>query len=91
MPSTSERQMSINWTLLGKKVPRSEIVYLCQVLILFTVILTSIYNLSTGNGPNSNLWTSLLCSSLGYLLPNPTLNRSERRAGTATPDSQMLG
>jgi len=77
--------MSVNWTMLGKKVPRSEIVYLCQVLILFTVILTSIYNLSTGGGTDSNLWTSLLCSSLGYLLPNPTLNRSEKTPSTGTP------
>ena len=26
---------------------------------------------------NSNLWTALLSSSLGYLLPNPTLRRHD--------------
>lgn len=71
-------QQSVSWTLLGEKVPRSEIVYFCQVLILFTVIVTSIYNLTAGDGKDSNLWTSLLCSSLGYLLPNPSLNRSNK-------------
>ena len=35
----------------------------------------SIYNLTTGHG-DSNLWTALLSSSLGYLLPNPTLRRN---------------
>ena len=36
----------------------------------------SIYNLTAGHG-DSNLWTALLSSSLGYLLPNPTLRRND--------------
>ena len=63
------------WHLFGTACPKEEIVFLCQVLVLFTVILISIYNLSTGH-ENSNLWTALLSSSLGYLLPNPTLRRN---------------
>ena len=51
---------------------RPEIVFLCQILILYTVIVVSIYNLTTGK-ENSNLWTALLSSCLGYLLPNPTI------------------
>lgn len=94
-PLSPRRQLSnVNWTLLGKKVPRGEIVYLCQVLVLFTVILTSIYNLTAGAGANSNLWTSLLCSCLGYLLPNPTLHHQKedpRRSVNATPNSSTEG
>ena len=56
----------------GKKTPRSEVVFLCQVLILYTVIVVSIYNL-TVKSENSTLWTALLRSCLGYLLPNPTI------------------
>ena len=52
-----------------------EIVFLCQVIVLYTVILISIYNLTTGH-ENSHLWTALLISSLGFLLPNPTLKRN---------------
>ena len=63
------------WHLFGTACPKEEIVFLCQVLILFTVILVSIYNLTTGH-ENSNLWTALLSSSLCYLLPNPTLRRN---------------
>ena len=55
----------------GTACPKEEIVFLCQVVVLYTVILISIYNLTTGHG-DSNLWTALLSSSLGYLLPNPT-------------------
>ena len=62
------------WQLCGRGVPKSEIVFFCQVIILYTVILTSIYNLTKENG-DSNLWTALLSSSLGYLLPHPTIKR----------------
>jgi hypothetical protein len=39
---------------------------------LYTVIVVSIYNL-TVESENSTLWTALLSSCLGYLLPNPTI------------------
>ena len=66
---------STPWHIFGTACPKEEIVFLCQVVVLYTVILISIYNLTTGNG-DSNLWTALLSSSLGYLLPNPTLRRN---------------
>ena len=58
--------------------PKQEIVYLCQVILLYIVILTCIVNLSIENG-NSNLWTALLSSSLGYMLPNPSMKKSKIR------------
>ena len=73
--SDSSSSSSTPWHLFGTVCPKEEIVFLCQVLVLFTVILVSIYNLTTGH-ENSNLWTALLSSSLGYLLPNPTLRRN---------------
>ena len=67
---------STPWLMFGTVCPREEIVVLCQVVILYKVILISIYNLTTGR-ENSNLQTTLLSSSLGYLLPNPTLRRHD--------------
>ena len=46
----------------------------CQIVILYTVIVLSIYNLTVAHD-DSTLWTALLSSSLGYLLPNPSLKR----------------
>ena len=66
---------STPWHLFCIKCPKEEIVFLCQVVVLYTVIVISIYNLTVGHG-DSNLWTALLSSSLGYLLPNPTLKRN---------------
>ena len=64
------------WHIFGTECPKEEIVFLCQIIILYTVIVVSIYNLTTGHA-DSTLWTALLSSSLGYLLPNPSMKRED--------------
>jgi hypothetical protein len=61
-----------SWVTCGKKTPCSEVVFLFQVVILYTVIIVSLYNL-TVQSQNSILWTALLSSCLGYLLASPTI------------------
>jgi hypothetical protein len=68
----SDTDSTSSWVAFGKNIPRSEIAFLCQVLILYTVIVVSIYTL-TVESENSTLWTALLKSCLGNLLPNPTI------------------
>ena len=63
---------SADWNIFGFKAPKSEIVFATQVILLYIVVITSIVNLSILNG-ESTLWTALLSSCIGYLLPNPTL------------------
>lgn len=65
---------SIQWTWFGIEYPRREIVFFSQIFIIYTVIVTSIFNLSFNTG-NTNLWTVLLSSCLGYLLPNPSVSK----------------
>ena len=65
-----------DWHLFGTECPKEEIMFFCQVIILYTVIVVSIYNLTVGHS-DSTLWTALLSSSLGYLLPNPSLKRED--------------
>lgn len=63
---------SEHWQFLGNRLPKSEIVYFCQMTVVFIIILTSIANLSLQNG-KSELWIALLSSAFGYTLPSPTL------------------
>ena len=49
------------WHLFGTECPKEEIVFLCQVVILYTVVVVSIYNLPVGHG-DSTLWIALLSS-----------------------------
>ena len=62
------------WHIFGRECSMEEIVFLCQVIILYTVIVVSIYNMTVAHD-ESTLWTALLSSSLGYLQPNPSLKR----------------
>ena len=47
------------WHIFGRECPKEEIVFLCQVIILYTVIVVSIYNLTV----DSTLWTALLIAA----------------------------
>ena len=69
------RQSSQEWSLFGNAVPKAEIVYICQIIIVYVIIVTSIVNLSLNND-NPELWISLLCSAIGYALPSPSLHHA---------------
>ena len=74
-PSDSEtRSTEERWHLLGTRVPKTEIVYFSQMMIVYVIIITSITNLSLQNG-STELWISLLSSCIGYALPNPKLKK----------------
>ena len=66
------------WDMFGRRVPRSEIVFFCQTFIIYIVVITSLINLTLQNGP-INLWIALLGSGLGYLLPHPSIDKSDSR------------
>jgi hypothetical protein len=63
---------SERWDVMGGKLQKSEIVYFCQMIVVYVIIFTSIVNLSLQNGKNE-LWITLLSSAIGYALPSPTL------------------
>ena len=73
-PKREEESNSDKWHLLGTRVPKTEIVYFCQMIIVYIIIIASIVNLSIRNG-SSELWISLLSSCIGYALPNPKLKK----------------
>ena len=55
-----------------KETSKSEIVYFCQMIVIYIIMITSIVNLSLQNG-STELWISLLSSAIGYVLPNPSM------------------
>lgn len=73
-PDEESHSNGERWHLLGTRVPQAEIVYFCQMIIVYIIIITSIVNLSLQNG-STELWISLLSSCIGYALPNPKLKK----------------
>ena len=66
------------WNVFGSDVPKEEIVFFTQVILIYVIAITSIVNL-TMDAKNDTLWTSLLSASLGYMLPAPQLNNHKKK------------
>lgn len=68
---------SNKWDVCGKIMPRSEIVFFVQVVLVYIVVIVSIVNLTIG-GADDKLWIALLSSSIGYILPSPSLKANKQ-------------
>ena len=66
------------WKWCGDKLPKEEIVFFVQVIPIYTVILCSIVSLVLEHG-DEHIWTVLLGSCLGYLLPNPSISKQKKK------------
>ena len=67
---------STKWHFFGKLLPRSEIVFFIQVVLVYVVVIVSIVNLTIGR-EDDKLWIALLSSGIGYILPNPSLKHKQ--------------
>jgi hypothetical protein len=78
-PDTPKTRNDIenNWDVgcLGKLDKRC-ITYFSQLLILSSVIAVSLVQVSTKTD-NREFWISLLCSSIGVLVPNPKMSKKD--------------
>lgn len=52
-----------------------EIVFLAQAVMLYVVVVAAILNLALTDS-HTTMWTALLSSSLGYMLPHPKTHKS---------------
>ena len=77
-PPTSLSSHGGRWNVFGSEVPKEEIVFFAQVILIYIIAITSIVNL-TMEAKNDTLWTSLLSASLGYMLPAPQLNNHRKK------------
>jgi len=71
---TNSDSSNKRWNIFQWKIPKSEIVFFAQVILIYTVVITAVVNLTVGT-TDSQLWTALLTGHIGYLLPNPKLKR----------------
>lgn len=70
--SSSSVTASTKWKFFGEIVPKSEVVYLCQIFIIFFVLVSCVVNLSLKNG-NSEMWVSIFGYAFGAMLPPPKM------------------
>lgn len=75
------------WTIFGHSMPKPEIIYFSQVIIIYVVVITSLVNITYGTA-DKTVFISLLCSCLGYMLPNPSLPKDDLKP-LNTPEQQL--
>jgi hypothetical protein len=56
---------------------RSAILFSFQLLIILIIVCSSIYFIAQDSNKDNTLWITLLCSSVGYILPNPVLKKGK--------------
>lgn len=68
--------MGESWIIRNKKIPKAEVVFFSQMLVIYTVILAAIFNMSLGN--SSQVWLVLLSTCIGAILPSPKVKTSAK-------------
>lgn len=86
---TGNSERNILWTWGKRKVPKQEIEYFCQVILVYIIAISSILNLAFTES-HTQLWTGALCLSIAYLLPNPRLVKTTATTTAATADVSQL-
>ena len=74
------------WQVCGYAMDKSQVVYFSQIILIYLIIITCIINLSLRNA-DSNLWTALLSSCIGYILPSPKYKDKKNKKATDNDSS----
>ena len=74
MERSESSEGSVGSSKIFSRVAAKKWVFFAQIGVIFAVLITCLVNLSLNQG-EQNLWKYLLCSIVGYILPNPTLKQ----------------
>jgi len=64
------------WGLCCSSVYKSEVVFMIQIIFLFTILIFSIVQI-TMKSDNLEIYFSLISSIIGILVPSPKMNKNE--------------
>ena len=64
-------------TTTDLKIPKNRWRFFAQIVVVYTIIITSLMYLSL-KSPDKELWLILLSSSVGYILPSPGVKFRKR-------------
>ena len=63
-----------SWVLFNKHLPRSEIVFFVQTILVFLLATVSVTCLAVAKTcEETTVWVAILSSAVGYMLPAPKL------------------
>ena len=71
------------------KATQKQIIYYCQVIAIYIIVVACIVNLSLGGGQDT-VWASMLRASIGYLLPAPKFKKNKNDSFLPDVTQQQL-
>ena len=71
--SSLSNSVGERWSIFASKIQKEQIIYFSQIIIVYTVIIAAIVNLSLG--VEAPIWASILSGSVGYVLPAPKIRK----------------
>ena len=71
-----EEDIKSKWQLCCSSVYKSEVVFFCQILFLFTILIFSMVQI-TIKANNIEIYFSLISTIIGVLIPQPKMSKSE--------------
>jgi len=84
---SEESDVSTRWSTLCGRIEKTQVIYFSQMIIVFTVIVACIVNLSIIDSP-STPWATILSGTVGYILPAPKIRKNKKAKNvTLLPDS----
>jgi len=75
---SQESEVSERWSTAFGKIKKEQVIYTCQILIVFTVIIACLVNLTISD-THPSLWASILSGSVGYILPAPKIRKNKKK------------
>lgn len=75
-PADFSRCNSKAWVLGSQRVPREEIVFFSQIIIIAIVVFTGLVNLTIGSDANS-FWAGMVSGGVSALLPRPKMKKNK--------------
>ena len=84
-PTISQKDDTQNCT----RPPQKQIIYYCQVVAIYLIVIACLVNLSVGTN-NDTVWASMLSASIGYLLPSPKFRKNRNESLLSNPTIELV-
>lgn len=76
IPVYEDLKHDSRWNLCCSSVYKAEVIYITQIIFLFTILLFSIIQI-TIKAPNIEIYFSLISTIIGLIIPSPKMTKSE--------------
>jgi hypothetical protein len=76
IPVAEDLKHDSRWNLCCSSVYKAEVIYITQIIFLFTILIFSIIQI-TLKTPNIEIYFSLISTIIGLIIPSPKMTKND--------------